>query len=65
MVRGLTTFRCKSCGHEFEGLDIEWLCTALSQPMPCPKCGTLCEACGPSFKQTKEMIKLLFKSWFK
>lgn len=40
MLRGTTLFVCDNCGNKFTALDIEWLCTVLSQPMKCPKCGS-------------------------
>jgi len=40
MFRGKTTFKCAECGKRFEGLDIEYNATVMSQPMPCPECGS-------------------------
>lgn len=40
MLRGTTLFVCDNCSNKFKALDIEWRCTALSQPMKCPKCGS-------------------------
>lgn len=37
MDRGLYKYVCKDCGHEFFGVDMEWLCTAKSAPVKCPK----------------------------
>lgn len=42
MLRGTTLFRCPNCGHVFKALDIEDNATARSTPMPCPRCGTMC-----------------------
>lgn len=41
MVRGYSTFICSECKKKFRAMDIEWCCTALSQPMPCPRCGSI------------------------
>ena len=41
MVRGKTLMKCTECGKRFWGVDIEWAATALSQPLPCPKCGSV------------------------
>lgn len=41
MLRGITTFVCKDCGHTFKGLDIEDNATIYSMPMKCPKCGSM------------------------
>ena len=40
MLRGFTTFKCDKCGNKFKAADIEFLATAFSQPMKCPKCGS-------------------------
>ena len=40
MLRGKKTFKRDDCGHVFEALDIEWLATVYSQPMPYPNCGS-------------------------
>lgn len=40
MIRGKIPFRCTDCHKVFIGLDIEWQATALSMPVPCPKCGS-------------------------
>ena len=40
MLRGKKTFKCDDCGHTFKAFDIELAATVLSQPMPCPKCGS-------------------------
>lgn len=39
MLRGVTTFVCDDCGHKFKGMDCEWMCTAYTAPVKCPKCG--------------------------
>ena len=41
MLRGIKTFVCDNCGHEFKGMDIEWNATVLSQPLKCPNCGSM------------------------
>lgn len=41
MIRGTKTFKCKKCGHIFEGPDIEWNATIFSAPVKCPKCGNM------------------------
>jgi len=41
MLRGMTSFKCDDCGNTFMGLDIEWNASAFSQPMKCPKCGSM------------------------
>ena len=41
MVRGLTLMKCTECGKRFGGLNIELGTTALSQPLRCPKCGSV------------------------
>ena len=40
MLSGTTTFRCTECKKIFIGADIEWQATALTMPVPCPKCGS-------------------------
>ena len=40
MVRGKKIFKCDKCGKVFIAPDIEFCATILSQPMPCPKCGS-------------------------
>ena len=40
MIRGLFTYRCRDCGHEFTGWDIEDNATVDSMPIKCPKCGS-------------------------
>ena len=40
MLRGITTFVCKDCGHTFKGLDIEDNATIYSMSMKCPNCGS-------------------------
>lgn len=39
MLRGVCTFVCDDCGHKFEGMDCEWMATAYTAPVKCPKCG--------------------------
>lgn len=39
MLRGITKFRCPSCGHIFDAFDIEDNATAGTVPVPCPRCG--------------------------
>lgn len=41
MVRGITLMKCTECGERFWGLDIELGASALSQPLHCPKCGSI------------------------
>ena len=41
MVRGITLMKCTECGERFWGLDIELGASALSQPLQCPKCGSI------------------------
>ena len=41
MYRGLTTFSCTNCGHQFKSHDIEYRATAFSVPQRCPKCGSV------------------------
>ena len=41
MYRGLTTFNCNNCGHEFKSHDIEYRATTFSVPQRCPKCGSV------------------------
>ena len=40
MLRGIRTFVCDDCGHEFKGMDMEWNATAASAPVRCPQCGS-------------------------
>lgn len=39
MVRGQRLFICDDCKKVFWGLDIEYICTVWSVPVPCPRCG--------------------------
>lgn len=39
MVRGHRLFKCDDCKKIFWGLDIEYICTVWSYPVPCPRCG--------------------------
>ena len=39
MLRGVCTFVCDDCGHRFKGMDCEWMATAYTAPVKCPKCG--------------------------
>jgi len=39
MVRGQRLFKCDDCKKVFWGLDIEYMCTAFSYPVSCPRCG--------------------------
>lgn len=41
MVRGITLFTCTKCKKLFIALDIEYAMTVYSQPMPCPRCGSI------------------------
>ena len=41
MYRGITTFTCTACGHQFKSHDIEYRATAFSVPQRCPKCGSV------------------------
>ncbi len=59
MIRGFYKCTCKDCGHKFIGADVEYMCTAASAPVKCPKCGST---------NTKMGIPLeldLFISWVK
>ncbi len=59
MIRGFRKCICEDCGHEFIGADVEYMCTAASAPVECPKCGSL---------NTKMGIPVeldLFISWVK
>lgn len=40
MLRGMTTFICKECGHKFVAPDCESNATVETMPWPCPKCGS-------------------------
>ncbi len=41
MIRGITKFKCHSCGHVFKGMDMEYAATAFSVPLKCPECGSI------------------------
>ncbi len=41
MHLGSTIFTCDDCGKRFVAPNIEYLATALSMPMQCPKCGSM------------------------
>lgn len=41
MYRGITTFNCTNCGHEFKSHDIEYRMLPESVPQRCPKCGSV------------------------
>ena len=41
MIRGITLMKCTECGKRFWGPDIELGASALSQPLHCPKCGSI------------------------
>ncbi len=41
MLRGFRTFVCDNCGNKFEGMDCEWMATAYTAPVKCPKCGSM------------------------
>ncbi len=41
MYRGLTTFNCTNCGHQFKSHDIEYRATSYSVPQRCPNCGSV------------------------
>lgn len=41
MYRGITTFNCTNCGHQFKSHDIEYRATSYSVPQRCPKCGSV------------------------
>lgn len=41
MYRGLTNFRCVSCGHIFTSHNIEYNMRALSVPQRCPQCKSI------------------------
>lgn len=60
MLRGFRTFVCKDCGHEFVAPDIEWQATAASQPMKCPKCGSMnTHPGGSTWKTIKFFLRML------
>lgn len=67
MDRGLYKYVCKDCGHEFVGMDVEWLCTAESAPVKCPKCGSLKTHITGSllFDMCKEACKEFFRNMWK
>ena len=41
MIRGITLMKCTECGKRFWGPDIELYASTLSQPLRCPKCGSV------------------------
>ena len=41
MLRGIRTFVCDNCGNKFEGMDCEYMATAYTAPVKCPKCGSM------------------------
>ena len=41
MIRGFKLMKCTECGKRFWGPDIELGASALSQPIRCPKCGSI------------------------
>ena len=41
MFRGFCAFVCDDCGHRFKGMDCEWMATAYTTPVKCPKCGSV------------------------
>ena len=62
MVRGERLFICDDCKKVFWGLDIEYMCTVHSYPVPCPRCGKT--HTGPLF----EMVlggRCIYKSIWK
>ncbi len=67
MIRGFYKCTCKDCGHKFIGADVEYMCTAASAPVKCPKCGSLNTKMGilPAFVDSNlwELLKgMLSKS---
>lgn len=40
MIRGKTLFICDECGNKFRDLDFEYMASAFTTPMKCPKCGS-------------------------
>lgn len=61
MLRGITTFVCDNCGHRFKGMDIEWNATAFSQPLKCPKCGSM--NTHPIGGSLLEPLKFFYRLW--
>jgi DNA-directed RNA polymerase subunit RPC12/RpoP len=41
MIRGITLMKCTQCRKRFWGVDIELYASTLSQPLRCPKCGSV------------------------
>lgn len=41
MLRGKTKFKCAECDKTFSALDMEFMATAFSEPVKCPKCGSM------------------------
>ena len=61
MFRGMKTFVCDNCGHKFEGMDIEWRATFLSQPMKCPNCGSYHTCPGSFLGLNKRIYRNIWK----
>ena len=61
MFRGMTNFVCDNCGHKFEGMDIEWRATVLSQPMKCPNCGSYHTCPGSFLGLNKSVYRNIWK----
>ncbi|MCH4148050.1 MAG: hypothetical protein LKF33_06445 [Prevotella sp.] len=40
MLRGKIKFQCAECNQTFSALDMEFMATAYSAPVKCPKCGS-------------------------
>ena len=40
MIRGKILFTCDECGNKFRDLDFEYVASAFTTPMKCPKCGS-------------------------
>lgn len=41
MYRGIKTFSCTNCGHQFKSHDVEYNMQPLSVPQRCPNCGSV------------------------
>lgn len=41
MFRGFTLFKCTECKKRFLAPDLELAATSLTQPVRCPKCGSM------------------------
>lgn len=61
MLRGITTFVCDNCGNKFKGMDIEWMATALSQPLKCPQCGSFHTRPSSLFGANRSVYKEIWK----